>query len=148
MAIGYGEGSIAGVALVFNGVPIQAMLVGGSGLKTSIITNTQRGINGKPSTQVFELDEFAGAEFSLVFPQMPRAVYDAVIAAVETALSSPSDFVVIYDDGVNTYNVKATTANGRNEDGRGWVTTEEPVRLHQQYAKGVTMRFIAKESNS
>ena len=145
MALGYGEGSIAGVALVSGSTPIQAILDGGENLKVTLIANTEYSLNGNPQTQVFDVG-VKGAQFSIRFPKMPRSVLDAVIAAVEAALSEPEPFTVVYDDGVNDFDLECTVANSRGDDGRGWIS-EEPGRIHQQNARNVVMRFITISSN-
>lgn len=145
MALGYGEGSIAGVELVFGGVPIQAVLDGGENLSISQVSNTVWALNGNVQTQVFETG-IAGAQFSIRFPQMPRSVLTSIIAAVEAAMLADGHFTIVYDDSVNTLDIECVTGNSRGEDGRGWVT-QDSGRTHLETAKNVVMRFIAKSAN-
>lgn len=145
MALGYGEGSIAGVALTSGGVPVQAILDGGENLIVSQVTNTVWALNGNTQAQVFETG-ITGAQFSIRFPQMPRSVMTAIIAAVEAAMLATGHFTIVYDDGVNILDLECTPGNSRGEDGRGWIT-QDSGRTHLETAKNVVMRFIAKSAN-
>lgn len=145
MALGYGEGSIAGIALTFNDVPVQAILIGGANLKVTKVANTQFALNGNPQTQVFNTG-IKGAKFAFRFPHMPRTLIDQIIIAVEAALTASETFVIVYDDGVHELDLDCTVDNGRGEDQRGWIEYGDG-RVHQEFAPDVVMRFIAVSSN-
>lgn len=136
MALGYAEGSIAGVTIEYLGDPCKVNIITGSNFQLEISGSNSRGANGKVFTQIFP---DISIPFGLEFEQAPKTVIDAIMTAVKTALLAATLFDVILADDIVSINHKCT-----------WDFAAQPYgpqfpkqRTHDDYVAGYNMQLIA-----
>jgi hypothetical protein len=133
MALGYAQGSIAGVDLEdANGVPCKVLIIDGGNLKPTFGATTVFAADGTPYTQVLELT--AGAQFGVKLEFVPPDVLNNVIDAINQAMISSGSFNVTLADDFNNINANCAT------DGAAWHKIS-PQRTHEDTVKDVDFRF-------
>lgn len=134
MALGYAQGSIAGVDLESSaGVPCKVVILDGANLKTSRAVNNRVSAGGTLYTQTMTIT--AGRRFGVRLEFCPVDVLASIITAVNAALDDQDTFNVSVADDINDIDTNAVP------DGNEWLKYE-PQRTNEHYIKGVEMRFL------
>lgn len=135
MALGYAQGSIAGVALEdANNTPCKVLIIDAANLKPQVIGSTQYAADGTGYTQFLEVT--AGAQFGVRLEFVPPTVLNDVIDAINAALASGGTFNVTLDDDINSINADVTV-----DFSRQWVSYPAQ-RTHPDVVKEAEFRFV------
>lgn len=136
----FAEGTIAAVSLVdTNSLPLRIDVLDGEQLKGTAIASHVTALDHTVHTQVMATT-LSGIHFGCKFYQMPIALLESVLEAMETAMLAGDSFEVSLsdDDGIDTIAVMAVidyAALGGKAYTRGGFSGV--------YVRDVTMRFIA-----
>jgi hypothetical protein len=134
MALGYGQGSIAGVDLEdSSGTPCKVLLVDAANFKATFVSSTTFAADGTPFTQVLEIA--TGQGFGVRVEYIPPDVLNDIVEAVNAAMLGSGSFNVTLADDVNSINSNCIV------DGNGWLKIE-PQRTNESVIKGVDFRFM------
>lgn len=133
MAIGYAEGTIAGVTLVdAAGTPCRVTILDGANLKITTASNWQYASDGTVYIQTIDVDE--GRRFGVRIENIPFAKLTSIINAINAAMGAGNSFTVSLDDGFNAINTTCRTDAGT------WL--EFGAERLIDYVPSVVMRFI------
>jgi hypothetical protein len=134
MALGYAQGSIAGINLEDSeGTPCKVLILDAGNLKPSFVTSSQAAADGTIYSQVLEVTK--GAQFGVKVEFIPPDVLNNIIDAINSAMISSGSFNVTLADDFTSINTDCAT------DGNGWVKIA-PQRTHEDVVKDVEFRFI------
>lgn len=137
----YAEGSIAGVALEdTNDVPLRIDVLDGESLRGTAIASVVTALDSSVHAQVADTSDLSGLRFGARIYQLPVAVLNALVIAMESALLAGESFAVTLadDDGVDDIAVLAVidyaALNGKAYT-RG--------TFSGAYVRDVTFRFVS-----
>lgn len=135
MALGYAQGSIAGVALEDAGnTPCKVLLLDAANLKPTVIGATTYAADGTPYTQILEVT--AGAQFGVKVEFIPPDVLNNIIDAINAALTGGGSFNVDLTDDIQSVNADVTV-----DFSRQWLSYPAQ-RTNENTVKDVEFRFV------
>jgi hypothetical protein len=135
MALGYAQGSIAGVDLQdAEGTPCKVLLLDAGNLKPTVIGSTTFAADGTAYTQILEVA--TGQQFGVKIEFIPPDVLNQIIDAINAALVGSGTFNVTLADDLNSINSDVTVNFAAQ-----WVTIA-PQRTHPEVVKDVEFRFL------
>lgn len=138
MALGYAQGSIAGVALQdASAIPCKVLLVDAGNFKPTVVGSTEFAAAGTPYTQI--LTVAAGRAFGVKIEFIPPDVLNDIIDAINTAVSNGDSFNITLADDLTPIN-----ENCIPDFQAAWLSIE-PQRTHEDVVKNVLFRFLTAE---
>ncbi|MDQ3649697.1 MAG: hypothetical protein M3458_05330 [Acidobacteriota bacterium] len=137
----YSTGSIAGVALVQNGINARIDVIDGEGLKGALVGSSIIALDFSVHTQVSSRG-VKGTRFGVRVTYMPISLLNSIVAACEAAMGAGLDFAVILADqsgvnkadNINVYCVPDFAAQGGKYYTRG--------ALSGDYVRDCQFRFV------
>jgi hypothetical protein len=135
MALGYAQGSIAGVDLEdASGTPCKVLILDGANLKPAVIGSTTHAADGTAYHQILEVT--AGAQFGVKVEFIPPTVLNQIVDAINAALAGGGTFNVDLTDDIQSINQDVTV-----DFSRQWVSYP-PQRTNENTVKDVEFRFL------
>lgn len=135
MAIGWAEGSIAGISLeLASGVPCKVLLVDAGVFQQTVAGLTRFAADGTPDTQI--LDVTGGRAFGVRVEAMEPDKLQSIIAAINAAIAGNTTFNVTVADHLTNINDECIP-----DFNAGWLKIETQ-RTHEDKVGGIDFRFI------
>lgn len=138
MALGYAQGSIAGVALEdASNTPCKVLILDGANLLPIVIGSTTYAADGTAYSQILEVT--SGAQFGVKIEYIPPSVFTQIMDAINAALAGSGVFNVTLEDDIQSINKNVTV-----DFSRQWVSVA-PQRTNESTIKDVEFHFITTE---
>jgi hypothetical protein len=138
MAIGYAEGSIAGVSLQnAGGTKFKCLLLDMGNFRPTLAGNTEFAADSTPWTQVQAVA--GGRAFGALLEYADPGVVTNIIAAINAAVLAGNSFNVTLADDLNSIN-----ENCIPDFATGWLKIVAQ-RTHTDVVKGIEFRFLTEE---
>ena len=104
----YLQGSVAGIALQdSNGNNCKALLVTGGNVRIGRVVNTFQSADGTVFAQTVNVSVAKGMPFAIHFEYCPKTLFDALVAAFDTALDAQTPVAIAVSDDLADYNFNA-----------------------------------------
>lgn len=130
----WAQGSIAGVELSVDGDPVKCLILDGAKLQPRRFVNQKRGADGTVYTQGFDTGG-RGASFGLKLDNVPVAMLQQIIEAVNDAVDNNDSFSVELEDDFHSVSADCTV------EGSDWLSYPDQI-TNERFFANVVMRLV------